>query len=85
MGSFVNSLFSNIPPKETINICTNLLYKNADVIAGINKSKFENLLSLETQELYFMFNNIPYKQKDGVAMGLPLGPSIAMFSYRFMN
>ena len=73
----VDSLFTNIPLKETINICTNLLYKNVDVVEGINKSEFENLLSLATQESYFMFSDILYKQKNGVAMGSRLGPTIA--------
>ena len=73
----VDSLFTNIPLKETINICTNLLYKNVDVIEGTNKSESKNLLSLATQESYFMFNDILYKQKDGVAMGSPLGPTMA--------
>ena len=78
MGSLdVDSLFTNIPLKEIINICTNLLYKHVDVIAGINKSEFENLLSLATQESYFMLNDILYKQKDGVVMGSPLGPTMA--------
>ena len=45
----VDSLFTNIPLEETINICTNLLYNNEDVIEGINKSEFKNLLSLATQ------------------------------------
>ena len=67
MGSLdVDSLFTNIPLKETINICTNLLYNNVDVIEGINKTEFEKLLFLTTQESYFMFNDIFYKQKDGV-------------------
>ena len=78
MGSLdVDSLFTNISLKETINICTSLIYKNVDVIEGINKSEFENLLSLATQESYFMFNDILYKQKNGVAMGSPLGPTMA--------
>ena len=78
MGNLdVNSLFINIALKETINICNSLLYNNVDVIEGINKSEFENLLSLATQESYFMFNDILYKQKDGVAMGSPLGTTIA--------
>ena len=34
----VNSLFTNIPAEETINICTNLLYNNVDVIESINRS-----------------------------------------------
>ena len=29
------------------------------------------------KESYFIFNNILYKQIDGVAMGSPLGPSLA--------
>ena len=78
MGSLdVDSLFTNIPLEETINICTNLLYNNEDVIEGINKSEFKNLLSLATQESYFIFNYVLYKQKDGVAMGSPLGPTMA--------
>ena len=82
MGSLdVGSVFTNIPLKETMSICTNLLYKNVNVIEGINKSEFENLLSLATQESYFIL----YKQKDDAAMGLPLGSTMAMFSYRFMK
>ena len=73
----VDSLFTNIPLEETINICTNLLYNNEDVIEGINKSEFKNLLSLATQESYFIFNDVLYKQKDGVTMGSPLGPTMA--------
>ena len=77
MGSLdVDSLFTNIAFEETINIYTNLLYNNIDVIEGINKSEFENLLSLATQESYFLFNDILYKQKDGVTMGSPLGPTM---------
>ena len=71
------SLFTTIPLKESINICINLLYNNLDVIEGINKSEFENLLSLATQESYFMFNDILYKQKDSVAMRSYLGPTMA--------
>ena len=78
MGSLdVDSLFTNIPLEETINICTNLIYDNVDVIEGINKFEFKNLLSLATQESYFLFNDVLYKQKDGVAMGSPLGPTMA--------
>ena len=74
MGSLdVDSLFTNIALEETINIGTNY----EDVIEGINKSEFKNLLSLATQESYFIFNDVLYKQKDGVAMGSPLGPTMA--------
>ena len=33
--------------------------------------------SLAIKEPYFIFNNILYKEIDGVAMGSPLGPSLA--------
>ena len=73
----VDSLFTNIPLEDTINVCTNLLYNNEDVIEGINKSEFKNLLSHATQESYFIFHDVLYKQKDGVAMGSPLGRTMA--------
>ena len=70
MGSLdVDSLFTNKPVEETINICTNLLYDHEDVIEGISKSEFKNLLSLATEESYFICNDVLYKQKDGVVMG----------------
>ena len=51
----VDSLFTNIALKETINVGTNLLYNNVDVIEGINKSDFKNLLFLTYPG---MFNDI---------------------------
>ena len=72
----VDSPFTKIPLKVTINICTNFLYNNVDAIEGINKSEFENLLPLETQESYFIFSEILYKQKDGVIMRSSLGPTM---------
>ena len=50
----VDSLFTNIPLEDTINICTNLLYDNEDIIEGINKSGFKNLLSLATRRTAVM-------------------------------
>ena len=41
----------------------------------IEESK--ELLSLATKESYFIFNEKPYKQVDGVAMGSSLGPTLA--------
>ena len=73
----MDPLFTNIPLKETINICTESIYDQNDSIEGLNKSEFKELLSLATKESYFIFNEILYKQIDGVAMGSPLGPTIA--------
>ena len=41
------------------------------------KNEFKDLLSISTKESYFIFNNILYKQIDGVATGSPLGSSLA--------
>ena len=69
MGSLdADSLFTNIPLEETINICTNLPYNNEDVIEGINKSEFKKLLLLATQESYLVFNDVLYKHRDGVSI-----------------
>ena len=73
MGSLdIDSLFTNIPLEETIDIYTNLLYNNEVLTEGINKSAFKNLLSLAIQESYFIFNDVRYKRKDGMTMGSPL-------------
>ena len=78
MGSLdVDSLFTNIPLEETIDICVNGLFNNVDTFEGFNKSELKKLLTLATKESHFLFNNTLYKQVDGVAMGSPLGPTLA--------
>ena len=78
MGSLdVDSLFTNIPLDETIDICINQLFENTDTVEGFKKSELKQLLCLATKESYFIFNGLLYKQIDGVAMGSPLGPSLA--------
>ena len=72
----IDSLFTNIPFEETTEIRTNNLFKNSDIVHGLKKREFKDLLSLATKESYFMFNNILYKQIEGVAMGSPLGISL---------
>ena len=47
MGSLdVDSLFTNIPLEETIEICTNELFKESETIEGLSKTE---LLSLATK------------------------------------
>ena len=54
MGSlYVDSLFTNIPLEETINICTNTLFENTEKVEGLSKIEFKELLSLATKESYF--------------------------------
>ena len=73
----VDSLFTNIPLVETINICCDLLFRDQPIVDGLNKSEFKTLLQLATQESFILFNGSYYKQIDGVAMGSPLGPTLA--------
>ena len=78
MGSLdVDSLFTNIPLEETIDICTNTLFENVEKVEALSKIEFKELLSLATKESYFIFNGQLYKQVDGVAMGSSLGPTLA--------
>ena len=47
MGSLdVDSLFTNIPLEETIDICVNGLFKDVDTFKGFSKNEFKKLLSL---------------------------------------
>ena len=73
----VDSLFTNIPLDETIEIVTNKVYNGVESVNGLLKSDFKRLLSLSTQGTVFYFNGNYYRQKDGVAMGSPLGPALA--------
>ena len=73
----VESLFTNIPLDETINIVTNKVFGRKSKVKGISKSDFRNLLLMSTKGTVFYFNGHYYSQKDGVAMGSPLGPALA--------
>ena len=79
MASFdVVSLFTNIPLQETIDICIASLFKNEnDLIIGLNRNQLKSLLDFAVKENVFIFDNIVYQQIDGVAMGSPLGPTLA--------
>ena len=73
----VDTLFTNIPLDETIDICVKKLFKTPDtLVKGISKNDFRDLLNLATKASSFKFNKF-YIQVDGVAMGSPLGPIMA--------
>ena len=72
----VDSLFTNIPLEEAIDICTNKLFENSENVA-LSIIELKELSSLATKEPCYNFNGkLLYKQVDGVAMGLPLGPTL---------
>ena len=73
----VDSLFTNIPLEEAIDICVDNLYSDNENPPNIPKHNFRNFLNIATKETFIMFNNKYHKQVDGVAMGSPLGPALA--------
>ena len=74
----VDSLFTNIPLNETIDICIDKLYTRRNTLVnGLNKQEFRSILELATKESLFLFDKSYYSQIDGVAMGSPLGPTLA--------
>ena len=79
MCSFdILSLFTNVPLEEIINICAGALYcDDSDAQPFISKAVFIELIKSATSGVEFSFNDIMYKQTDGVAMGSPLGPALA--------
>ena len=78
MASFdVESLFTNIPLKETIEICIKLLFENTKSVIQLTSSLFRQLLTLAVCNTFFLFNGRYFEQTDGLGMGLPLGPTFA--------
>ena len=73
----VESLFTNIPIDETIKNAVDNLFSNNMYQGKLSKSDLYYHLKLPTFELSYIFDNILYKQIDGVSMGLPLGPTLA--------
>ena len=73
----VESLFTKIPLKETINNCVFNPYSKNLYNEKLNKSDLFKLLETATSESSFIFDFLLYKQIDGVAMGSPLGPTLA--------
>ena len=87
MASFdIKSLFTNIPPDEAIDIIVNKCFSNASRFHGLTLKQFTNLLSITVKNCHFLFDGKLYHQKNGVAMGSPLGPLFAnRFSCHSMN
>ena len=75
MVSFdVESLFTNIPLEECIDLAANYTsVGNPDI--KLNKSELRRLFI--TAQTHFIFNGSFYDQIDGVAMGFPLAPVLA--------
>ena len=77
----VESLFTNVPVEATIQIILNSVYSNENVAPlQLSRGILEQLLRACTTESPFRGpDGQLYRQKEGVAMGSPLGPLFANF------
>ena len=77
MVSFdVESLFTNIPLEECIDLAVNYISEgNPDI--KLNKSELRSLFTTATAQTRFIFNGSFNDQINGVAMGSPLAPVLA--------
>ena len=66
----IESLFTNIPLDETINICVDKPFENKTKIINVTKESFRSLLELATLDSFFSFNGKYYKQRDGCLMNV---------------
>ena len=73
----VESLFTNISVDEAIKNAVDDLFSSNMYRGKLSKSELYCLLKLATPESSFIFDNILYKQIVGVAMGSPLGHTLA--------
>ena len=50
----VDSLLTNVPLEETINICAYELFKSNSSVHGFNKKQITEMLSLTTKEIDYL-------------------------------
>ena len=72
----VESLFTNVPLKEINNLIADAVYSNPDDCPPFSITVFKNMMKLATGG-FFINGGKLYTQIDGVAMGSPLGPTLA--------
>ena len=72
----ITSLFTNIPPQQTIDIAINLIFSHNPNL-NITKIELKKLFLFATSQTHFIFNSKFFNQIDGVAMGSPLAPALA--------
>lgn len=74
----IKSLFTNVPLSETIDICIKALYEDQGITPPpFDCDVFKFLIEFATTNIEFSFNNVMFRQDDGVGMGNPLGSCLA--------
>lgn len=90
LASFdVESLFTNVPVQTTIDLLLDKIYSENDVFTIENVSfrrpQLHRALYLACTDQLFNFDGEMYVQKDGVAMGSPLGMYLANFYVSYLE
>ena len=73
----ISNLITYVPLAKTIQICADALCSSEHPTAPFPRQIFVELMEMATSSVEFSFNDIIHRQIDGVAMGSPLGPSLA--------
>ena len=73
----VESLFNNIISEEIASAWCDSLFSNDPKVNNVKRIDFDKLLRAALQNNFFNCKGKTYKQIDGVAMGSPVGPTLA--------
>ena len=73
----VTSLYTNVPVHEAIDICTELLFSGKYQLPPVNKNTFKTLLTISSSNVLILAHDGYYRQRDGLAMGIPPAPPLA--------
>ena len=57
----IESLFTTLPLNETIELCSDKLNSDNNLVSGLNRREFKRLMEIATQENMFMFDRKFYK------------------------
>ena len=71
----VTSLYTNVPVKEAIDVCCELLFDRFQL--PIDKDTFKILAEIASCDIIFSTHDGFYQQVDGLAMGSPPAPHLA--------
>ena len=72
----VCSLLTIIPLNKTIDLAVDIIFGNNQSM-NITKPQLKKRFVFTTSQPHFPFNNETYDETDGVAIGSPLGPTLA--------
>ena len=73
----IASLFINILLEETIDNTNSYLFLTADKVHNFKREEFKQLLPFAAYKFFSIFDGECYIQIACVAMGFPLGPTLA--------